>query len=201
MRDLTINSDQPDDPDRGLMDIRSTNCIQDGNKVHIEDITSSQIQIIDTQDKVLKVVEAMEAANLNPLFRAGDDNIYSRMVSEVMIKWVEMDQKEKISKYSKYVCHELNFFIFKKDRLFFDTVAKFYVQNKMEKTFIDWYLLAHSSDNEKFTKKLLCYLDSLAAITSELNTFEVCLLIETALKFGDEHQKGRACVLAKNLID
>jgi len=68
LRDLTINSDQPDDPETGLIDKRATSCLQSGGKVHIRDITSSQIQIIDTLDKVVKVVEAMKTANSNSDF-------------------------------------------------------------------------------------------------------------------------------------
>jgi len=123
------------------------------------------------------------------------------MVSDVLLKWVEMDRKEKISKYSKYVCHELNFFIFKKDRDFFDGVVRYYVQNKMEKTFIDWYLLAHSTkENGMFLERILGYLESLGAMNSVLNTLEICLVVETALKFGNEHQKQRASAMARQLV-
>ncbi len=41
----------------------------------------------------------------------------------------------------------MNFFLFKKDKDFFNKVAKKYIQNKMEKTFVDWYLLGIEQDS------------------------------------------------------
>ena len=42
------------------------------------------------------------------------------------------------------MCHELNFFIFKKDHEFFKQVVREVIENKLEKTFIDNYMLALS---------------------------------------------------------
>src|SRR6185295_6282412 len=43
--------------------------------------------------------------------------------------------------YSKYACHELSFFIAKKDPEFFATIVKPYLANKKDKTFLDHWLL------------------------------------------------------------
>ena len=50
-----------------------------------------------------------------------------------------MDDKRE--RYSKYACHELNFFLFSKDRPFFDTVIRPFLENKRDKQFIDRWLL------------------------------------------------------------
>src|SRR5262249_17874814 len=41
----------------------------------------------------------------------------------------------------KYACHELNFFLAKKDAAFFQTVVRPYLANKKDKTFLDHWLL------------------------------------------------------------
>lgn len=57
MRDLTTNKVQEDNAETGLTQTRETDCILKGEEVHIEDITSSKVQIIDNFEKVLKCVE------------------------------------------------------------------------------------------------------------------------------------------------
>lgn len=56
-------------------------------------------------------------------------------------KWPGLNQEEKQALYSKHACHELSFFIFKKDPDFFTKVVKPYLANKKDKTFLDLWLL------------------------------------------------------------
>lgn len=67
-----------------------------------------------------------------------------------ILKWPTFKSEEKKSLYSKHACHELTFFIFHKDRPFFDEVIKPYLANKKEKTFLDHYLLGN--DLKPFAK-------------------------------------------------
>jgi len=55
--------------------------------------------------------------------------------------WPSLSDKEKLEKYSQYACHELSFFLFKKDPNFFSDVIEPYLENKQEKTFLDFWLL------------------------------------------------------------
>jgi hypothetical protein len=82
----------------------------------------------------------------------------------------------------------LNFFIFKKDKEFFFEVVRPYIQNKLEKTFVDFFLL-------EFDEKILEYCKM--PKVKELNSFEVCLLIETAMRSGSEIQKKKSKALAE----
>ena len=72
-----------------------------------------------------------------------------------------MDFDTKLKTFSKYSSHELNFFLFKKDREFFDKVVKELISNKLQKTFVDYYLL-------ESTDKVVEYLDK----SFLLNKFE-----------------------------
>ena len=58
-----------------------------------------------------------------------------------ILRWPEMNMNEKETKYSEYACHELNFFLFHKDRAFFDRVILPYLRNKKDPAFLDHWLL------------------------------------------------------------
>jgi hypothetical protein len=58
-----------------------------------------------------------------------------------LLNWPKLKPQEKRTLYSKYFCHELNFFLFKKDPDFFRDVIRPYLANKKDKTFLDRWLL------------------------------------------------------------
>ena len=58
-----------------------------------------------------------------------------------VLAWPEMAADEKCTLYSKHACHELHFFLYQKDRTFFDAVVRPHLQNKRHKTFLDHWLL------------------------------------------------------------
>ncbi|MCA9262945.1 MAG: hypothetical protein KDA60_03820, partial [Planctomycetales bacterium] len=60
---------------------------------------------------------------------------------EFILQWHAMDDAAKHAKYSEHACHELNFFLFKKDPQFFATVIRPALANKLDKTFLDEWLL------------------------------------------------------------
>ena len=55
LRDLTVQKKVGSDQ-TGLTESRLTDCLSENKAVHIEDITSSQVQIIDSAEKILKIV-------------------------------------------------------------------------------------------------------------------------------------------------
>ena len=104
-------------------------------------------------------------------------------MEEVYFAWPTLDQKAKQVKFSRHACHELNFFLYANDKPFFNEVVKNFISNKMEKTFVDWYLLQVEQTNE-YTAKILAYMDRFTFI-DELNAIEVCLLVDTCLNKGN----------------
>jgi hypothetical protein len=58
-----------------------------------------------------------------------------------ILNWPKLKLAEKQSLYSQYACHELNFFLAKKDPEFFRALVKPYLANKKDKTFVDHWLL------------------------------------------------------------
>lgn len=55
--------------------------------------------------------------------------------------WNTLKPAEQREKYAKYACHELNFFLYKKDPAFFETVVQPYLRNKKDKTVLDKWLI------------------------------------------------------------
>jgi hypothetical protein len=79
------------------------------------------------------------------------------------------------------------------------------VGNKLEKTFIDWYLLAMSSEpnsaqGKRFSELLAEMVEDLG-VRRDLNALELCLLVEVCLKRGTERQKQKAFSLANLLVE
>ena len=60
---------------------------------------------------------------------------------DFILNWHKLTEDEKQEKYSKYACHELNFFLYKKDPKFFKSAVQPYLRNKTHKTFMDDWLI------------------------------------------------------------
>lgn len=134
IRDLRYES-QKENADFGLQETRLSSILAKNEKVHINDITSSKVVIIDNCNKIFQVLKEMgNYSNKN-------DSETLQIIDEVYFAWSSFDQQTKKSKFSKYACHELNFFLYVKDKPFFNEVVRPFIRNKMEKTFVDWYLL------------------------------------------------------------
>ncbi len=58
-----------------------------------------------------------------------------------LLEWPGMDEARRRELYSRYACHELNFFLSRKDPGFFKTVILPYLASKKDRTFMDEYLL------------------------------------------------------------
>ncbi len=58
-----------------------------------------------------------------------------------LLDWPTLDEATRLQRFSENACHELHFFLLKKDPKFFDAVVKPFLANKHHKTFLDHYLL------------------------------------------------------------
>lgn len=59
----------------------------------------------------------------------------------VLTRWHQLKDDEKQRVYSELACHELNLFVFMKDRTFFDKVVKPYLDDKYQPQLMDRFLL------------------------------------------------------------
>jgi len=103
--------------------------------------TDETLRLADTGTSAFKIYDTLEQIYQLLLTLSNDATLEK---FSFILRWPEMDQDEKEAKYSKYACHELNFFLYHKDRAFFDRVIKPYLKNKKDFTFLDHWL---SEDN------------------------------------------------------
>ncbi|KAF9927501.1 hypothetical protein FBU30_003218 [Linnemannia zychae] len=84
-----------------------------------------------------------------------------------IVEWDRLSLAEKNEKFSKWTCHELNLFLYKKDRKYFDAVVAPFIKNKLVKSFIDDYLIGASLEKYVSLKEF-----------SLLTCMEKCLLAQ-----------------------
>lgn len=99
-----------------------------------------------------------------------------------LLQWPKLKDDERRAKYSEFACHELNFFLSRKDSAFFGKVVRPYLANKKDKTFMDDYLLG---------RNLARYREPWAY--ARLNVVERALLAQ--------HEKGEAANAARHLSE
>eukprot|EP00483_Globobulimina_turgida_P004479 UN04488 len=87
--------------------------------------------------------------------------------------WDVMAEKEKMKKYDELLCHELHLFLKKKDEPFFEQVCQPSIASKLNKDFMDYYLLNDTKALERY-----CKLDKLKS----LNPLEQILLAQVFKK-------------------
>ena len=61
-------------------------------------------------------------------------------------QWHKLTDAERRTNYNEMACHELNFYLYHKDRKFFDSVIKPLIAHKLEKQLIDRWLLEEPLD-------------------------------------------------------
>lgn len=86
-----------------------------------------------------------------------------------LTQWPDLSAEQKLARYNELACHEVNFFLYHKDRQFFDSVVKPLLQQKTQKQLLDHWLLGES-------------IERYAEIwqTQRLNTLERLLLAQSA---------------------
>ncbi|KAF9215836.1 hypothetical protein BGZ59_000136 [Podila verticillata] len=84
-----------------------------------------------------------------------------------IVDWHRFSFFGKNEKYSKWNCHELNLFLYKKDREYFDTVVAPFLKNKLVKSFMDDYLIGAPLDRYTSLKEF-----------GRLTCMEKCLLAQ-----------------------
>ena len=99
-----------------------------GGKFTIADATGSNMEVYDSLPKAYRLFMTLSH---NPTLAEFN----------FILDWPKLKDAEKREKYSKYACHELNYFLSKKDPDFFKAVILPYLKNKKDKTFMDHFLV------------------------------------------------------------
>ena len=116
------------DPAKHFTQQKQISVVDQGETFRVEDITTARFELYDS---LAKVHALMVTLSSNPnLVEFG-----------FLLNWDQLKPEEKRAKYSKYACHELNYFLLRKDPAFFEAVVLPYLKNKKDKTFLDQWLV------------------------------------------------------------
>ncbi|KAF9581605.1 hypothetical protein BGW38_001324, partial [Lunasporangiospora selenospora] len=119
--------------------------------------STSSIRVISSVSELYDLMSTVLQADADKTLRKFD----------FIKSWSTLSNSSKEEKYASWSCHELNLFLFKKDRAFFDATVAPFIKNKLVRSFLDDYLIGVSL--EKYTD-----LRSLDALTC----LEKCLLAQ-----------------------
>jgi len=148
----------------------------------INDLTSTEIQVIDSIPKLFDIQK-------NLVLSGNNTNVSQKFQSwEFLKEWESLSAQDKLRKYDKFASHELNLFVYFKDREFFNQTVLPFLQNKIEKTFVDYFLLDDA-------KQIQAYAG--AEKFKDLNSLEKILLI-TKIKNSDPAQAKRLAESLEN---
>ena len=116
------------DPEQHVAEQKQITVVRTGQEFVLEDVTTSRFEVYDTLEKVYRLYVTL----------SGDPTLIE---FGFITRWPELKDDEKRELFSKYACHELSFFLSKKDPEFFEAVVRPFLDNKRDKTFLDEWLL------------------------------------------------------------
>ena len=116
------------DPTKHFTQQKQVTVAEAGKVFAIEDIANSKFEAYDSLAKVYSLYATISKDPKLAEFA-------------FVLRWPTLKPEQKRELYSKYACHELSFFLSKKDPEFFKAVVKPHLTNKKDKTFLDHFLL------------------------------------------------------------
>ncbi len=126
LRDLRLTTGLA--PKGHFSEQKQTTVLQKGEELKIRDVRTAKVETYEELSKVYTCLTALNA----------DSNLKE---FGFLVQWPTLKPEEKLAKYSKYACHELHFFLSRRDPVFFREVISPYLLSKRDKTFMDHYLL------------------------------------------------------------
>ena len=124
------------DPAKPFTQKKEITVLDTGKSLTLADILTSELETYDTLSGIYSMLITLD--DHNPLLPGGDRSLDK---FAFILNWPELTNAEKLAKYGEFASHELNFFLYRKDKPFFDQVIKPYLAHKKDKTFMDEYLL------------------------------------------------------------
>src|SRR5207248_4049871 len=118
------------DPKAHFTQQRQVSVLEPGKPFVIADVVGSRFESYDSLAKVHALYSTLSKDPRLAEFA-------------FVLNWPKLKDEEKRELYSKFACHELHFFLARKDPQFFAAVVRPYLANKRDKTFLDHWLLGH----------------------------------------------------------
>lgn len=121
------------DPSRKFSQQKQITVVGPNQEFILEDVGSGRMEVYDSLDKVFALYSTISKDQGLAQF-------------SFIPKWKDLKPEEKRKLYSENACHELSFFVYKKDPVFFKEVVAAHLANKKDKTFLDLWLLGQPLD-------------------------------------------------------
>ena len=116
------------DPAGHFVEDRRAAAAPAGAPIVVEDIRTGKVELIATLGRARGLLQLLGAGEgLEELAFLG--------------AWSSLDDATKRARYSKYACHEVHLFLWRKDPTFFAEVVRPYLTHKRHPTFVDHFLL------------------------------------------------------------
>ncbi len=132
-RDLRLSGELALDPAGHFTRQKQYTVLKAGQTFELTDIGSARFQQYDTLGDVYRYYLT---ASGNPTLQQ----------FSFLLTWPQKSAEEKFELYTKYACHELNFFLLHKDPEYFHSVVAPCLANKFHRTFLDEVLLSRPVD-------------------------------------------------------
>lgn len=116
------------DPAKPFTQKKEITVLDTGKPLTLADILTSELETYDTLGSIHSLFTTL----------SGNGNLAE---FAFVLNWPKLKDDEKIAQYGEHACHELNLFLQRKDKPFFDKVIAPYLAHKKDKTFMDEYLL------------------------------------------------------------
>ncbi|MAF67105.1 MAG: hypothetical protein CMJ84_15785 [Planctomycetes bacterium] len=142
------------DADRHLVERRRIDFLTRGESALVSDSTPEEVEVYDCLSDIYRLFRTRRPD-------AGLEDF------AFLLEWPELDEAARRSLYSRYACHELHLFLWRKDRAFFDSVVRPFLAHKVDRTFVDRWLLGED---------LTAYLEPWGF--AQLNVMEQALLAQ-----------------------
>ncbi|KAF0682770.1 hypothetical protein As57867_025056, partial [Aphanomyces stellatus] len=111
--------------------VRGHHCVLTPDAVELPCGASSKVEVYDSLEHVFTLMDALTD--------------HSLLYNEYLKCWPSLSHTTKEVIYNQESSNELNVFLYKKDRAFFDAVVLPHIRVKFTKDFIDWYLLNNTT--------------------------------------------------------
>merc|ERR1719150_3591446 len=121
------------------MERRRCMCLMPGDELRIEDILTSEFEPFGGIDELFYLFRALKSQESQ---EAKDELAQF----EWLVCWESLSDADKLDKWEQYQCNEVNYFLYQKDKQFFNTVVVPAIGSKLQKSFMDQYLLGSELD-------------------------------------------------------
>ncbi|CAD8097055.1 unnamed protein product [Paramecium primaurelia] len=161
---------------------RSTKEIIPQTPFQIQDIISTEIFQLDSLNLLFNIQKELMRINKQKIKEQ------DLIIISDLLKWDRETFQFKQKFYNQYQCDELNLFLYMKDQQFFETVILDHIKNKIEKSFIDYFLLQDHQALQKYEQ---------VQLFQQLNGLEQALLVIYNQEIAEKQEEAQ--IMAKYL--